>query len=185
MAVTTKTSGSITAVLSATITGITKANPAVVTATAHGLATGDNGLVSGVGGMTEVNDRRFTITKIDADSFSLDGEDSTGHTTYTSGGTMTENRQVLATVSDAGIYAVLVGKENLVADETVTLRLFDKVRSGDGEGLLFPPGTYSAHDGLDIAYSPPQISPHHMRVTIEQTNGTGRAFTWAIRATGA
>ncbi len=69
------------------ITGITQANPAVVTVSApHGLSTGDEVRIEGVVGMTEVNDRDFVITVVDADEFSLDGEDSTAHTAYTSGG---------------------------------------------------------------------------------------------------
>ena len=70
-----------------TITGITQANPAVVTFSApHGLVTGDELRIEGVVGMVEVNDRNFVITVVDADELSLDGEDSTGHTAYTSGG---------------------------------------------------------------------------------------------------
>lgn len=69
------------------ITGITQANPAVVTATAHGFVTGNLISISGVVGMTEVNGRSFTITVLDVNTFELNGEDSSGHTAYTSGGT--------------------------------------------------------------------------------------------------
>lgn len=69
------------------ITNITQANPAVVTTSVpHGLVTGDEVRITGVVGMVEVNDRDFVITVVDADEFSLDGEDSTAHTAYTSGG---------------------------------------------------------------------------------------------------
>lgn len=70
------------------ISNITQANPAVVTTveSAHGLSTGDEIHITGVVGMTEVNDRTFDITVVDADEFSLDGEDSTGHGAYVSGG---------------------------------------------------------------------------------------------------
>jgi hypothetical protein len=71
------------------ITGITQANPAVVTATGHGRATGDSAMITGVVGMTEVNDRLYTITVIDPNTLSLDGCNSTGFTAYTSGGTIT------------------------------------------------------------------------------------------------
>jgi hypothetical protein len=36
--------------------------------------------------MVEINDRTFTVTRVDANDFSLDSEDGTGHTAYTSGG---------------------------------------------------------------------------------------------------
>lgn len=69
------------------ISNITQANPAVVTtAVDHGLVTGDEIHLDNVVGMTEVNDRDFVITVVDADEFSLDGEDSTGHTAYSSAG---------------------------------------------------------------------------------------------------
>jgi len=69
------------------ITDITQANPAKVTfSTSHGLVTGDEIHITGVVGMTEVNDREFIITVVDADELTLDGEDSTGHTAYTSDG---------------------------------------------------------------------------------------------------
>jgi hypothetical protein len=69
------------------ISNITQANPAVVTTVIdHGLVTGDEVHIDNVVGMTEVNDRDFTITVVDADEFSLVGEDSTGHTAYSSAG---------------------------------------------------------------------------------------------------
>ncbi len=66
-----------------TITGATNASPIVITATGHGYSTGDNVKVSGVAGNTAANGR-WTITVIDANSFSLNG--SAGNAAYTSGG---------------------------------------------------------------------------------------------------
>ena len=69
------------------ISSITQSNPAVVTtSTDHGLVTGDEIRITGVIGMTQVNDREFVITVVDADEFSLNGEDSTGHTAHVFGG---------------------------------------------------------------------------------------------------
>jgi len=67
-----------------TITGATNASPIVVTSTNHGLNTGTRGSISGVGGNTAANGD-FSITKVNDNSFSLDG--STGNGAYTSGGT--------------------------------------------------------------------------------------------------
>jgi len=75
--------------ISASITNITQANPAVVTAVAHGFSTGNNISIASVVGMTEVNNLTFVITVIDEDSFSLNGIDSSAYTAYTSGGTAT------------------------------------------------------------------------------------------------
>lgn len=70
-----------------TITAATQANPCSITSTAHGLSTGDEVFISGVVGMTELNDKTYTITVVDADTFTLDSTDATAYTAYTSGGT--------------------------------------------------------------------------------------------------
>lgn len=69
----------------ATISGATQANPVVIAATGHQFETGDLVYISGVAGMTQLNGSYFTVTKIDANSFSL-GVDGTGYSAYTSGG---------------------------------------------------------------------------------------------------
>ena len=71
-----------------TITGATAANPVVVTAASHGLRTGDEVYITGVGGMTELNGRKFDIVVLDANRFELRREDGRDHTAYTSGGTI-------------------------------------------------------------------------------------------------
>ena len=72
------------------ISGITEANPAVVTtSTSHGLQTGDRVYIAAVVGMTEVNDRYYTVKNLTDTTYSLDGVNSTGYTTWTSGGTST------------------------------------------------------------------------------------------------
>ena len=73
-----------------TITGVTQANPAVVTATGHGYTTGDVVMILSVVGMTEINNIIHQITVIDADNYSLDGVDATGYTAYTSAGSSTK-----------------------------------------------------------------------------------------------
>ncbi len=76
---------------SGTITGATAANPVVITSTAHGLSDGELVYISGVGGMVELNGRLFTVDQADANSFALCGEDGSGHTAFTSGGTWRAN----------------------------------------------------------------------------------------------
>ena len=73
-----------------TITAITKANPAQVTAANHGLATGDTIKITGTCGITIssadiVNGLSFTVTKVDDNNFTLDGLNSTGGTGSFSG----------------------------------------------------------------------------------------------------
>jgi len=80
---------------SRSITGITQANPGVVTATAHGFLEGDEVLLQSIGGMTQLNGRRVRVSNPATDTFQLrelDGTaiDTTGFTAYTSGGTATQ-----------------------------------------------------------------------------------------------
>ncbi len=75
-----------------TITAVTLSgtNPVQITATAHGFVTGDLVRIYGIGGATPIVpalDADYTITRTDADQFTLDGTDSSDYTgTYTSGG---------------------------------------------------------------------------------------------------
>lgn len=73
------------------ITGITKANPAVVTEVGHGYVTNDWVFIQAVNGMTQVNGNYYIITFIDADHYSLfdlngTAINSTAYSVYTSGG---------------------------------------------------------------------------------------------------
>lgn len=70
----------------ASITGISKAAQAVVTAPAHGYTNGDTVEISGVVGMTQVNGLQFTVANKTTNTFELTGINSTGYGTYTSGG---------------------------------------------------------------------------------------------------
>ena len=75
-----------------TITGITQANPAVVTVSSIGdLQNGDLIVIQGVTGMTEVNfdgSNIYTVANIAGATFELSGIDSTGFTAYSAGGTV-------------------------------------------------------------------------------------------------
>lgn len=69
-----------------TITGITAANPPVVSSTSHGYIAGDVVYIDGVIGMTQVNGRAFVVANPISGSFELKGIDGTGYSTYASGG---------------------------------------------------------------------------------------------------
>jgi hypothetical protein len=57
-----------------TITGMTNANPAVATSVAHGFATGDEILLTS--GYEDATDSAFKITVLTADTFSINGLDT-------------------------------------------------------------------------------------------------------------
>ena len=71
------------------ITGATQANPCVLTVPGHGLTTGRVIQVTSVVGMTQLNEKLYTVTVLTPDTISLDGVNSTGFTAYGSAGSIT------------------------------------------------------------------------------------------------
>lgn len=71
------------------ITAATQANPVALTVTGHGLTTDDIVMITSVVGMTQINDKLFKVTVVDANTVTLQGTDGAGFTAYTSGGTLT------------------------------------------------------------------------------------------------
>lgn len=88
----------------------------------------------------------------------------------------------LATVTDAGIYVLAVDVNALVNGETVRLRIYGKARSSDTERLIYD-ATFSHAQSSPLKESVAIVSPHHMRATLRQDGGTGRAYPWAIYTT--
>jgi len=81
----------------APITSISNANPAVVTRNSHGLSNGDQVIIDGVVGMTEVNGRRFTVANAATNTYELSGVNSTGYGAYVSGGTHAKIFEIAST----------------------------------------------------------------------------------------
>lgn len=79
-----------------TITGITKANPCVVTVSSHGHLEKDHITITGVEGMTELNGNNYTVQNVTSTTFELYTEvytsstltavDSSAFTTYSTSG---------------------------------------------------------------------------------------------------
>lgn len=78
----------------AAITGATQANPVVITSNAHGLVNGEKVRITGVVGMTQINNLVFTVAGVTTNTFQLSGIDGTAYSAYTSGGTWTLVRKV-------------------------------------------------------------------------------------------
>ena len=87
-----------------TISGITAANPAVVTATSHGYSDGDDVWIADIVGMTRLNGRRFTVANKTTNTFQLTGENSTSYTAWSSGGTASKTYQITTTYTSAELY---------------------------------------------------------------------------------
>jgi len=94
-----------------TISAITKANPAVVTANSHGYSNGDEVLISSVGGMTEVNGKRFLVADKTTNTFELQDKDgvdinSSSFTTYTSGGVSNKVFEIVTPYTTAQLFDI-------------------------------------------------------------------------------
>ena len=94
-----------------TITAITKANPGVITCSSHGYLTGDEILITAIVGMTELNNKRFLVVKIDANTFSLTDKDgvainTTSFTTYSSAGTMNRVYTIASPYTTAELFDI-------------------------------------------------------------------------------
>lgn len=90
-----------------TITGITKANPAVLTyAGADIFSNGMKVFVQSVAGMVEVNNREFTVANVNvgANTFELSGVNSTAYGTWTSGGTVAEIYEIVTPYLQADLF---------------------------------------------------------------------------------
>ena len=88
------------------ITGITQANPAVVTAASHGLNNGDRVFIKSVAGMVEVNNLEFTVANKTTNTFELSGINSSAFTAYSSGGTVGKIVEVTTTYSVTDIFEI-------------------------------------------------------------------------------
>ena len=88
------------------ITGATAANPVVITATSHGYSNGDRVYITGVTGMTEINNREFTVANVTTDTFELSGVDGSGFSAFVSGGTVGKIVEVTTTYSVDDIFEI-------------------------------------------------------------------------------
>jgi len=68
-----------------TIISTDTTNPVEVTVTGHAYETGDEVVIDGVAGMSEINARTFTITDTGSNTFTLNFEDGTGYDAGTGG----------------------------------------------------------------------------------------------------
>lgn len=93
-----------------TITGITQANPGVVTSTAHGFSNGNWVFISGVAGMTQLNGRYYRVANATANTHTLQDTltgnniDTSLFPAYTSGGTVSRVYQIASPYAAADLF---------------------------------------------------------------------------------
>lgn len=151
-----------------TIISASKANPCVIGATAHGFANGTVVYIDNAGGMVELNGRAFVIANVAANTFQLLGVDSTGYTTWTSGGTATA--KTMTEIADITAYSLFNGT-------TPEIRVTN-LRSRRQEYILDIPDT---GDG-SLTTNHVTTDPGQARLKYLQSNPTVKeAFTAALQ----
>lgn len=144
-----------------TITAVTNSAPVSITATGHGIPNGWRVAITGVKGMTEINSRRtpptaadyHKATTVDANTFELNGVNSSDYNAYLSGGVVQYNTPVDLTgftarmdiranqQSTTPLLQLTTANGRIilnVGDSTITL-LID---APDTEGLSWTQGVY-------------------------------------------
>ena len=106
------------------ITGITNANPAVVTAPGHTLQNGQSVAIADVLGMTQANTnplQAWTVANVSGNTFQFQGSDSTAWGVYTGGGTVEQvTNQVTGMSYLMGQNVTAVGDEQVIFTGIVT-----------------------------------------------------------------
>lgn len=154
------------------ISGATQANPVVVTTSAaHGYANGDEVFISGVGGMSELNERFFIVANVTATTFELQGIDGTSYTAYSSGGTVSRIFTLTTPYLEADLFDLKF------------------TQSGDVMTLVHP--SYAPRDLSRtahyiwtlavISFSPDISAPTGVGAAYSGT-GTGKAYSWIVTA---
>jgi hypothetical protein len=94
-----------------TITGVTQANPGVITSNSHGFSDGEEIYITGVGGMTQLNDRNYIVDNATTNTFTLTdlfgvAIDTTAFTTFTSGGTADKIYEISTPYVEADLFTL-------------------------------------------------------------------------------
>jgi hypothetical protein len=174
------------------ITGITKANPAVVTYSgADTYANGDRVYISGVVGMTQVNNREFIVAGVNTGANTFQLTDSSGanvnsssYGTYTSGGTVAEIIEVVTEFQEAELADIRVVQSAdtlyiLHPDYPPQQLVRVSATSWTLSDLVFTDGPYDSLNTTTTTLTPgAATNPATTNITAAADNGSG-----AIRIT--
>ena len=157
----------------ATITNVTAASPAVVSSALHGYSDGDEVVISGVVGMTELNGRHFIVANSAANSYELtdqvDGTnvDTSGFTAYTSGGTTQTVFSLTTPYAVADVFnLVFVQSADVLTVTHKTYGIRDITRTADDAWTISEP-----------SFIPEQDNPTAMAVTVNTTRTVTHRYT--------
>jgi hypothetical protein len=165
-----------------TITGISKANPAVVTSTAHGYATNDLVWIDAVVGMTELNKGWYVVGVVAANTFELRGVDSTGFATYTSAGSAQRGTPV--TWCETTGYDFASASATKIDVTSICSKQKDYVLGLPGEGsfsakFFYHPGTV-VQSYLEAAKNSNEVVP--IQLVYPTTTASGRIMMGQIES---
>jgi hypothetical protein len=191
--------------ISRSITAATQATPCVITtSTAHGLLDGACVDIASVGGMTQLNGNTYSVRVLSTTTLALYNElgvpiDSTGFTTYTSGGTATQadsrfgtyppGSQVTLTATSSTFVSGHVGAKWRLWEPGKVTGIKKPIWSSTGTGAIRNNEMYT-NDGKVYGIADPNISywhfdwhyPTHDRgvVRVEAQVGATRVYHDAV-----
>lgn len=90
-----------------------------------------------------------------------------------------DTEHTLATISSAGIFALVVDMSNMVNGDRTVLRMKTKCRAGATSRLAYE-AIFAHVQGDPNKYSIPVPSDTEVICTLEQTDGTGRSYEWNL-----
>lgn len=99
-----------------TITGVTAANPGIVTIASHGYANGDEVIINDVVGMPRMNGRNFVISNVTTNTFQLNDVlgttpiDTSAFGAYVSGGTAVKIYEIASPYQLTDLFALKYGQ---------------------------------------------------------------------------
>jgi hypothetical protein len=137
----------------ASINGASQTDPVIVSTTAdHGLDTGEEVYIRDVGGMTELNNRRFRVGGVTIDpvtpiyNFELVDEDGTGYSAYTSGGRVDREYVILKNTNPPSVGNV-IALDGVVVDGATYYNVYK-----EDNGVYGWLDTFSSLTGTTLIY---------------------------------
>lgn len=169
------------------LSAITKASPAVfTTSAAHGLPVGATVYIKGVVGMTQVNNKTFTVAKVPSTTtFTLTNVNSTFYTKYTSGGTVTRCR-----TANCSVVVTTSTVNHFTTGDLIEIANMQGMTELNGKKFTISPldatsfdtgaiGTaYAAYTSGGTATCDTSTTPGCRNFTF--TNASGGTLTWPI-----
>ena len=160
------------------VTGITSANPGVVTVVGHGWSTGNEVYLTGMVGMDELVGGNFKITVLSADTFSIQDQvtganvDTTSFAPYGSGGTAARVYEITTPYVTADLDDLsFVQNANLMTLTHQNYPVYELTRSGHtawtlAQATFGPAITYPL--GETVTVTGAAATTHWYRVTAHQ-----------------